>query len=343
MKKNITYIALSVLLLSGCYEDYVKDYDHDAVYVAYQYDLRSVVVGEEFGFNIGAVLGGVLENKRDRKVYFCFDDALVYEDLSEYGASGSFTAIDGMLGKATSGRLSQGYVTTAVKQAGITELTPLPARMFSTTADSRIVIGKGRNTGTVRVQIDSAMFLSNKKAGALPYYAIGYRLTSADADTILPQYSYGVIAIRCENMLFGSWYHGGRCWKTDLGGNRIAGSESTYFTTIPGDEASSAIYKLKTTSPYSVSTSYFHNSTGSFTIEMKEGKVSVSDRDGKITDEGCSWNKAKLLQNRKVFLNYSYSNGDGTRTVVSDTLSFRNRERDGINEWQDENPDHYEK
>ena len=32
---------------------------------------------------------------------------------------------------------------------------------------------------------------------------------------------------------------------------------------------------------------------------------------------------------------------DGTVTEVTDTLTFRNRIRDGVNEWQDENPQHY--
>ena len=31
----------------------------------------------------------------------------------------------------------------------------------------------------------------------------------------------------------------------------------------------------------------------------------------------------------------------GARREVKDVLSFRNRIRDGVNEWQDENPAHY--
>ena len=34
---------------------------------------------------------------------------------------------------------------------------------------------------------------------------------------------------------------------------------------------------------------------------------------------------------------------DGSYDEVRDTLAFRNRIRDGINEWQDENPGHYKK
>ena len=53
------------------------------------------------------------------------------------------------------------------------------------------------------------------------------------------------------------------------------------------------------------------------------------------------FNGEKLLQNRKLFLEYSYANEAGNTVTVKDTLSFRNRYRDGVNEWQDENPENY--
>ena len=50
--KNIKklYILLSsvavALSLTGCYKDYVQDFDYSGAYLAYQYDLRTFVVGE---------------------------------------------------------------------------------------------------------------------------------------------------------------------------------------------------------------------------------------------------------------------------------------------------------
>ena len=61
-----------------------------------------------------------------------------------------------------------------------------------------------------------------------------------------------------------------------------------------------------------------------------------------VEDLGSTYNRARLLQDRKIFLHYRYPNGDGTYTEVIDTLSFRNRIRDGVNEWQDSDPTHYE-
>jgi hypothetical protein len=48
-----------------------------------------------------------------------------------------------------------------------------------------------------------------------------------------------------------------------------------------------------------------------------------------------------LLQNRKILLNYKYVNAAGNTCYAKDTLTFRNRVRDGVNEWQDENPANY--
>ena len=52
MKKILAILSLGLLTVS-CYEDYVKDYDFSAVGVAYQYDLRTLVVGEGMKFDRG--------------------------------------------------------------------------------------------------------------------------------------------------------------------------------------------------------------------------------------------------------------------------------------------------
>ena len=47
--KILTRMTLALAacgLLSGCYEDYVKGDDYSTIYCAFQYDLRSFLVGE---------------------------------------------------------------------------------------------------------------------------------------------------------------------------------------------------------------------------------------------------------------------------------------------------------
>jgi hypothetical protein len=115
-----------------------------------------------------------------------------------------------------------------------------------------------------------------------------------------------------------------------------------YYTQIPTAEGTPGLYTLTTSGAYKVTSNWFHNISGNMDITCSDGKtLVVSDAEGKITDLGSSWNEDKLLQGRKLYLNYKYSNGDGTSTHVTDTLTFRNRIRDGVNEYQDANPEHY--
>lgn len=82
-----------------------------------------------------------------------------------------------------------------------------------------------------------------------------------------------------------------------------------------------------------------------FKITLDGTKITVSQAVGSkvvvLPDGESTFNRPKLLQERKLFLKYKYANADGTTSYATDTLTFRNRIRDGVNEWQDENPSHY--
>ncbi|MGN0189781.1 MAG: hypothetical protein ACI395_09725 [Candidatus Cryptobacteroides sp.] len=330
---------LCLVSLTGCYEDYVKDYEYSGVYVAYQYDLRTFVVGEGMEFKIGAVLGGVISNSRDRNVWFDFDDNLVTEDLSQFipGYGASFNAFSEMTGATSVGAVSQDYVKTAMTSSGIKALTPLPTGAVTVPEGSSIKIERGRHTGTVTVKADSSAFLSLPGAGPDPYYAIGFRITSADADTVLLSKSYEVIALRYENMLFGNWYHNGKTEIFDTSGN-------LYDTKIyHGEINSDDICVLKTAAPDAVLADRTGYLNGALKISIDKGDITVSTAAGgpSVTDLGSSYNRARLLQDRELYLKYSFTDAAGLQNVVTDTLSFRNRIRDGVNEWQDENSEHY--
>ena len=80
-----------------------------------------------------------------------------------------------------------------------------------------------------------------------------------------------------------------------------------------------------------------HSRCRQFIGKRLDGRYEIKE----IIGQSSHHNGAKLIQDREIYLNYMYSNGDGTTTVVTDTLKFRNRMRDGVNEWQDENPENY--
>ena len=142
-------------------------------------------------------------------------------------------------------------------------------------------------------------------------------------------------------MLFGNYWHGGVTVVKDASGNVV--ETIKYYTTIPSPETK--VMKLQTVAPQSLTTNRISDRNGSFKITLDGNNIIVGTADGSsvevMADGESGFNRAKLLQDRKIYLKYKYDNGDGTISHATDTLTFRNRIRDGVNEWQDENPENY--
>ncbi len=322
MKKILTIFFLMTFLVS-CYDDYLKDFDFDGVYFPFQTNVRSVVVGEGMKIEIGVVLGGVRENSRDRIVNYQLDNSLVNEDILLAMKSGFE------------------YVKSSL--TNVTELNLLPANYYNLSDNSKFIISKGQHSGTIILQADSATFLSDPatlEAG----YVLPLRITTADADTIIESRNYAVIGVKYENMLFGNYWHGGVTTVKDELGNVV--QEIKYYTTIPSPD--SRAWKLSTVAPSSLVTNGVSDLSSSskqeFKITLEGGNITISsmpDATYEVLPDGpSSYNKAKLLQDRKIYLSYKYEH-EGNWYYARDTLTFRNRIRDGVNEWQDENPENY--
>ena len=127
--KKILLSALALLSLSSCYDDYVKDYDFNAVYFAKQINTRTVVVGEGQKIQVGAVLAGVMENKKNRDVNFVIDNSLVTP------------------GVLSSMKSADQYIKQAV--SGVSELQSLPSDYYTLSNDETITIPKGDHMGTI--------------------------------------------------------------------------------------------------------------------------------------------------------------------------------------------------
>lgn len=318
--KKIFIALLSMLALTSCYEDYITDFAYTGVYFTMQTNVRTVVVGEGMKVEVGVNLGGVMENTKDRQVGFTMDNSLITPAI------------------LTTMKSSLGYIKDNV--AGLTELKPMPANYYTLSNPNTITIKKGEHGGVVVVRPDSATFLSDP-ATLKAQYVLPFKITSADADSIVTAKKYAVIGLRYENMLFGNYYHGGVTTVKDASGAVV--KTVNYFTTIPQPDA--MVWSLKTVAPNALETSGISDKAGSFKITLNGGAITVSKADGSTVDvqaDGAStFNQAKLLQNRKIVLNYKYANADGTTSYAQDTLTFRNRVRDGVNEWLDENPNNY--
>lgn len=322
--KKIIAVLVMIVALSACYEDYILDYEYDGIYFPYQLDVRTFVVGEGMKINFGVALGGVRDNDRDRVVNYQMDNSLI-----------SAATLAQMKGS------SLAYIKTSV--ALVDELKLMPANYYSLSDAAKMIIKQGEYSGVVTVKPDSASFLGDP-ATTKAVYALGMRITSADADTVLESKNYAVVAFKYENMLYGKYWHGGVTIEKDSTGAPV--DTIVYYTTVPQPEAK--VWTLSTVEPFALTTNGVSEVSSSTKPEMKltlnGGNVVISAMAGakyQVEPNGAStFNQAKLLQERKVFLNYKYKKGNNW-CYATDTLTFRNRLRDGINEWRSENPADY--
>lgn len=324
--KNLITILFVALTLTSCYDDYITDYKFSSVYFTYQYDVRTFVVGEGMKFDFGVGLGGVTKNTKQRIVSYEIDPSLITpEALAAMKAS------------------SLAYIKTATTP--VTAFSLLPSNFYSLTDGAKFVIEKGQQVGRVTIRPDSAAFLADPKT-LDPNYVLPLRITgSSTADSILPLKKTTIIGVKYENMLFGNYWHGGRVIRYTPA--NVLKDTIKYYTAIP--QAENKVWVLKTVAPFQLTINGYANVT-STKPELKltlnsDGSVSVDRATGSTfaySAEGTStFNKAKLLQNRKIFLSYKYTDTSGNICYATDTLTFRNRIRDGVNEWQDENPANY--
>ena len=327
MKKTYAILA-ACLCAAACYPDYVGDYEVVAAGFANQSDVRSVVVGEGMSFSTGVALGGVISNDSDRKVSFSTDYSLVDDDLLAGFKVHTFT-----------------YIQELTKD--MTSLEPLPAGMYTLTTDGKpgvAVIKAGTHLGQIKVTLDSASFLSDV-ANVKPRYVLPLRLTSADGCSLMDGRETTCIGVRYECLLFGNWWHGGVTVVTDASGNEV--ETISYPTEVP--QADTKVWSLTTVAPYSVTAnaigSELNGSAARMTLTLSpDGKVTVGGVEGQSVipepDGDSYYNAPRLLQDRKIYLRYKYVSG-GLTYHATDTLTFRNRIRDGVNEWQDENQENY--
>lgn len=331
MKKLLAIIALSIAMVS-CYEEYIVDYVYTAIYFPYTQNVRTFVVGEGMKFEVGAALGGVSDNTVDRDVNFILDNSLI--------TPAQLTKMQ---------TASQTYIKNAT--AGVTTLSQLPSTHYTMTpSTTKMVIKKGWYSGAVVIKADSVAFCNDSvNTTRMSTYALPFRITSADADTILASKTTQVVGAMLENMLFGYYWHGGSA-VVDRTSAGKPDSIVKYYTTIPALE--NKIWTMTTLGPQTLTVnSYFNAVSGSnaqMQLVLKGEKIYLSSTPTSAftfeADGPCVFNRPKLLQDRRIYLKYRFTNpADGFTYHCTDTLRFRNRLRDGINEWQDENPSHYGK
>lgn len=322
MKKIISLFLLMIIAVS-CYDEYVLDYDYNGVFFPNPVNVRTVVVGEGLQIRVGAQIGGILKNTVNREVNFVVDNSLITPALLEE-------------------MQNHQWFWVSETASNVSTLQPIPSDYYTLSDPGKIEIKKGWHSGYVTLKVDSAKFLGNVET-INPIYAIPLRITRADADTIIESLSTTVIGLRYESMFFGNYLHGGVTTVKNSDGATV--ETLRYNTTV--NQSDQEIMKLTTVAPHSVVTNGYRRTRTNnreIMLTINGNSVTVGNAPGSSlqfeADGQSSFNGSKLLQERKLFLNYKYEQ-DGLTYHCQDTLSFRNRIRDGINEWQDENPDNY--
>lgn len=317
MKKSILFLASLMVFATSCYEDYVRDFDYSAALIAYQYDLRTFVLDEGEQFKVTVALTGVMQNDQDRNVELTLEPSL----------------LEGSLANLTNTAMTSGnYVAQTIKDAGLTQMTLLPENYYTIEGLNGLCIKKGSHTATVTLRATDEM--RNDPKVFAPYYALGFKITKADVDQIPEGKDFAVIAVKCENRFYGTWSRSGKIVSYDAAGQQTG---VDYTAKSLSDES---CYTLTTVDGETLNVNRVAGTSGSMKFAFNGNDITISSEDGTVAGTG-KFDGSKLLQNRKLYLDYSVTAADGSRKAVTDTLYFRNRTRDGVNEWQDENPENY--
>jgi len=179
----------------------------------------------------------------------------------------------------------------------------------------------------------------NNPTGALyPKEVLPLVIVDGNGTDIIEGRESTVIGVRYENMLFGTWYHGGY------------NENETYPSSKP--QADNLVWTLTTVEPFALTANAVGGEFNGSAAQMKltlntDDTITISSVPGakyevsQDSAEPSRFVRSKLLQDRKIILNYTYDPGTGM-VHAHDTLYFRNRIRDGVNEWQDENSANYD-
>jgi len=220
--------------------------------------------------------------------------------------------------------LDSGMVDTAVGQV------MLPSSYYEIANGGEFVIPAGSFQGLLEITIDTAFYHDTLALSG--DYVLPFRLTETSADSILASRDSLVLHVTYEAEVFGHYYHNGVTY-IDSGGSRI--DTIAYHQEEPVDKAVNN-WQLQTIGPYALQT----NGIGyvldePMTIMVDRGhNVSVMTNAASgisITESGsCRYDATA----RKLYLEYEFENTDGHQCHALDTLIFRNRLLDGVNQWR---------
>lgn len=210
-------------------------------------------------------------------------------------------------------------------------LTLLPADYYTLSHGSRFDIPTGKVQGTIVMTIDTAKFINDPLA-LTAKYAIPFRLTATSVDSILPEKSTFILSLKYEAKYFGNYYHNGVVEIISSTGTQTVVYHQKEPVTNPINN-----WILTTTGPYSILTNGIINIKGGINTLLlrvnSDNTVALSKNPRAsipvLPNGPCVYNPEK----KEFYLQYTYTSSGRTHNA-KDTLIFRNRILDGVNQWR---------
>lgn len=183
-KTNILIVFFAIMFFPSCQNDPVTfgDFDYTGTYFAWQYPVRTLVLGEVsyydnsndlmHQFEIKASMGGVYENKKNINVGFEIDPSLV-DSLA----------------------IKVGTDTVRMKI--------LPSNYYEPINSNNMVIPKGSFNGGITIKLTDAFF--NDPLSCTNKYVLPMRIKSSDTDSILKGKASASSPISLISSIAGSW------------------------------------------------------------------------------------------------------------------------------------------
>ncbi len=209
-------------------------------------------------------------------------------------------------------------------------LTLLPADFYTLSDSSRFNLSSGKVQGAIVMTIDTAKFINDPLA-LTAKYALPLRLVDSSIDSILPEKSTLILSVKYESKHFGNYYHNGVVEITSSTGTQTIIYHQKEPVTNPVNN-----WILSSTGPYNILTNGIINIKGGINTLLlrvnSDNTVTLSKNPRAsipVNPNGpCEYNPDK----KEFYLQYTYTSA-GKTYMAKDTLIFRNRILDGVNQW----------
>jgi hypothetical protein len=204
-----------------------------------------------------------------------------------------------------------------------TDYKLLPEKYYSLDNNEKIIISKGEFNGFATVSINQDLFCADSLALSSTY-ALGFRLLDTSVDTILSDMQTTIITFKYINTYDGNYYHKGKA---------VGFVDGSPVDTMkyPADD----FWNLSTFSPNGVTAPEMGNISGD---DYRMDLVIKPDNSVSIVINPNAGNEVQsgtgqyYPETRTFILEYSFQH-EGKNYQANDTLLFRNRIVDGVNQW----------